>query len=680
MDTHRIIALASPRDRLPRFITLAIAALLLPRGAAGRQILDTIIVQTDTVLAALVRDEDTDNDQKITIDDPRIPGTERGDKRFQFTSTSGKSYEVAGTYYLANLLQDLALARAEGRAAAPLAGSRLFAPPLERFSRAISELYWAGLTRTIDEKGLRQVVVDEKAGPRNGQHYLYVPSTDTPAYRYYIGVAGRHPDWDLRVNWLLPDDAPGNRFGPSGHHGLLSLALTTSERGEVSGVPFVVPGGRFNEMYGWDSYFIILGLLQDGKVEAARGIVDNFVYEIRHYGGVLNANRTYYLTRSQPPFLTSMARAVYQRLPRGTPARDWLRTVVEAAVMEYQNVWTDSLHRTSLGLTRYMDRGRGVPPEVEAGHFRAEFVKVAAARGMDPDSLERRYRSGALSVPELDEYFMHDRAMRESGHDTSYRLEGICASLVTVDLNALLYRYEKDLAEILSGEFGGVLLLPDGTRTTAPDWEHRAADRKRLITEYLWDPNEGMFFDYDVVRRIARPYVSATTFYPLWAGLASEEQARQLVAHALPRLEMPGGIAASTESSRGRIGPDRPPRQWDYPYGWAPHQMLLWQGLRNYGYDAVAERLAYRWLYTIVLNASNYNGTVPEKFDVVRRSHEVFAEYGNVGTRFSYITREGFGWTNASFEVGRGILPADLQQKLNSLLPPEWIFHGPAPQ
>ena len=100
---------------------------------------------------------------------------------------------------------------------------------------------------------------------------------------------------------------------------------------------------------------------------------------------------------------------------------------------------------------------------------------------------------------------------------------------------------------------------------------------------------------------------------------------------------------------------------------------MTWLGLKEYGYDAIARRLIYKWLYTITINAAQYNGTVPEKFDVVTRSHQVFAEYGNVGTKFSYITREGFGWTNASYQIGLSMLPKQMRQKLNELVPPEWL-------
>ena len=130
---------------------------------------------------------------------------------------------------------------------------------------------------------------------------------------------------------------------------------------------------------------------------------------------------------------------------------------------------------------------------------------------------------------------------------------------------------------------------------------------------------------------------------------------------------------ASTEESRGPITPDHPLRQWDYPYGWSPHQILVWRGLQRYGDERDARRLAYRWLFTITVNAALYNGTVPEKFDVVKRTHAVFAEYGNVGTTFSYITKEGFGWTNTSYQLGLDLLTSSLRAELNRLVPPEWI-------
>ena len=300
-----------------------------------------------------------------------------------------------------------------------------------------------------------------------------------------------------------------------------------------------------------------------------------------------------------------------------------------------------------------------MPPETEPGHFDGVLKPYADAAGLDVREYGERYRRRELTEPALDAYFVHDRTVRESGHDTSYRLEGCAARLCTVDLNSLLYKYERDLA----GVRGGAL------------WQERAERRRRLMDELLWDEKRGMYFDYDLETGRTE-FESVTTLYPLWAGLASKEQARRLVEEALPRFEVAGGLVSGSAASRGPITPERPQRQWDYPFGWPPHQMLAWQGLVNYGYRDVAERLAYRWLLMITRNAADYNGTVPEKYDVVNCTHQVFAEYGNVGTEFDYITREGFGWMNASYQVGLALLSAERRAHLEALTPVEAVFAG----
>jgi alpha,alpha-trehalase len=147
-----------------------------------------------------------------------------------------------------------------------------------------------------------------------------------------------------------------------------------------------------------------------------------------------------------------------------------------------------------------------------------------------------------------------------------------------------------------------------------------------------------------------------------------------LVKNAIPLLMEKGGIAGCDKESRGEISENRPARQWDYPNGWAPHQMMAWKGLINYGFVDEAQELIYRWLYMITKNAVDYNGTIPEKYDVVEATHKVFAEYGNVGTDFEYITQEGFGWMNASYQYGLQLLKSTYRSKLNDLMAPELIF------
>ena len=191
------------------------------------------------------------------------------------------------------------------------------------------------------------------------------------------------------------------------------------------------------------------------------------------------------------------------------------------------------------------------------------------------------------------------------------------------------------------------------------------------------------------MRRRRSGYVAATTLVPLWASppnlcqvsLLTAERARRVRDGALAELEVAGGLLAT--SARSLAGVQLPrtlvrdgsgnfsyrlsERQWEAPNGWAPHQMLAWIGLHQFGFERDARRLAYRWLGTIVENAANYHGTVPEKFDVVRRSHRVFQEYGNVNTEFSYIASEGFGWMNASFVVGLTLLDPSERRALSEL-------------
>ena len=642
--------------------------------SVGQHRPSTVKVDVNTNLASLMHDEDTDGDLRITVNDTLVGGTERGDKTFKLNLANTQLFEVTGAYPLANLLQELKLAQEARHDTTELNLEKIFERPVEHISRNIRELYWDGLTRRIDEQGLLAIMSDEKSKTIDGFSYLYVPAADDAAFNYFVNVGRRHANWKLKVVRLPEHITPQYVRSLDGRHGILTLSLERGGGGSLDGVPFVVPGGRFNEMYGWDSYFIVLGLLQDGRIELAKSMIDNAVYEINKYGAILNANRTYYLTRSQPPFLTSMASEGYKHLPRNEAHRQWLKTVLDAAIQEYHHVWNSSTRLTSTGLSRYFDDGIGVPPEVERGHFDAAFARYARKLGIGAEEIEQGYRSGALKLPELDEYFVHDRCMRESGHDTSYRLEACCADVVTVDLNSLLFKYEMDIATLIKQEFDGTLLLSEGKTEKASTWALRAINRRFRMNNNLWDEGKGMFLDYDFVRERKKEYVSATTFYPMWAMLASREQAELLVKKALPLLEMLGGVVASTEQSRGPVSSDRPLRQWDYPYGWAPHQMLVWQGLKNYGYDSVAHRLIYKWLYTITRNAVDYNGTVTEKYDVERRTHQVFAEYGNVGTKFTYITREGFGWTNASYQIGVVSLPAELLEKLNDLVPPERVF------
>ncbi|MFT4645853.1 MAG: alpha,alpha-trehalase, partial [Planctomycetota bacterium] len=412
------------------------------------------------------------------------------------------------------------------------------------------------------------------------------------------------------------------------------------------------------------------GLIIDGKVALAKAMADNFQYEIENYGKILNANRSYYLTRTQPPFYTSLIREVFEV----TQDREWLKSHLKTAIKEYESVWMVQGKRlTKNGLNRFLADGLGVPPECEAGHFDAIFSPLARELNISIEHYIEGYQNGKIKNVLLDVYFLNDRSVRESGHDTSYRIDGNCAELNLVDLNAFLYKYETDFAEIIALEFGDNFTF-NHQNYTGNFWYQKAAQRKQLADAYLWNEEKGMYFDYNIKTASKSIFVSATTLTPLWSKMASKKQAEKLVKTALPLLKMEGGIVGSTQESAGEISTKRPQRQWDYPNGWAPHQMLIWRGLLHYKYKNEAQELIYRWLFMITKNAVDYNGTIPEKYDVVSATHKVFAEYGNVGTDFEYITDEGFGWMNASYQYGLTLLNKEYKEHLNKLTTPNKLF------
>lgn len=392
--------------------------------------------------------------------------------------------------------------------------------------------------------------------------------------------------------------------------------------------PYVVPGGRFNEMYGWDSYFINVGLLHDGEIARARDMVDNFVYQVTHYGTILNANRTYYLTRSQPPLLTPMVRDVY----RHTLDRTWLAGTWQA-IERYYAFWTTPPHLdATTGLSRYYDTGEGPAPEVvsdekdEAGRTHYDRVKAFyRTTPIDDYDVTEFYDRAADRLTPL--FYKGDRSMRESGFDPSNRFGPFSVDIVhyaPVCLNSLLYQMEVDAAAI-AAELG---------RDDVTIWHQRAERRRAAIGRYLWDEEAGLYFDFNVRHGRRRPYEFATTFYPLWVGAASPDQARRVVT-SLPRLEAAGGLLTSTVRSGS---------QWDAPFGWAPLQLIAVRGLRRYGFDDDADRIASKFLELVTKEFEEHR-VIVEKYDVVARESEVSA-----GITFGYSSNEiGFGWTNAAY-------------------------------
>ncbi len=434
---------------------------------------------------------------------------------------------------------------------------------------------------------------------------------------------------------------------------------------------YVVPGGRFNEMYGWDSYFILLGLVQDGHVPLAKGMVENFFFEIENYGSVLNANRTYFLTRSQPPFLSSMIDEIYRR----TADKVWLARAYHDAEQDYA-LWTRAPHLAGdTGLARYSDLGSGPVPEMadDSTYYPdvirwllahpgagaqylvrgAESPSAAEARTLAMTSCDVTSSRTCLHAwaegHRLTATFYHgDRAMRESGFDTSFRFgpfSGSTDEFAPVDLNSLLYKYAMDMAK-----FASELGLPDQTA----EWTRRARTRKAAIDHYLWHPETGLYEDFDFVSGKASTYPFVSTFYPLWAGVATPAQASAVHSH-LDLFACAGGVQTSTYVSGV---------QWDAPFGWAPTNYITIVGLAQSGFGRDAQRLARAFRQTVQRNYLR-DGTIREKYNVVNES-------ANIELAAGYKTNViGFGWTNAVYSRLGTLLNASQTYSSAVLLAPE---------
>jgi alpha,alpha-trehalase len=424
----------------------------------------------------------------------------------------------------------------------------------------------------------------------------------------------------------------------------------------------------------------------------------------------------------------------------GQVGREWMQRGVRASVKELLGVWMAKPRLDDIGMCKYHPEGIGIPPETEPSHFDHVLLPFATKYGVTVKEFVDLYQSGKVIEKGLDEYFLHDRAVRESGHDTTYRFEKRCAFLATVDLNSLIYKYEVDVCGLVqkyyNGRVGlrvkrgvddlflkgflkwkkvvevyggkgvdkgwdsywarGIVVLEDynvvvessGIGYVPPQTNesfflisipatlfHEMSETMReKVERYCWDNETKMYYDYDCSIQVQSIYKSATTFWTLWAGIPTPERAKEMVDAALIALKEVGGLVSGTEDSRGMISLDRPNRQWDYPFGWAPHQILAWEGLKKYGFNEEKEELVYRWLYVITKSFVDFNGVVPEKFDVVETTHLVDVEYGNVGVDFEGVVMEGFGWMNASVQVGLREIGEGLKRVLANVTHPDDVF------
>ena len=395
---------------------------------------------------------------------------------------------------------------------------------------------------------------------------------------------------------------------------------------------YVVPGGRFREVYYWDSYFTMLGLVQNGRTDLVKNMLDNFAHLINMVGHIPNGNRTYYLTRSQPPYLAAMV-GLYAR------ATDTARALAYLDAMEKEHAfWMDGADTLAVGhayrrvvrlsdsvvLNRYWDdsdepRPESFRPDVEIGQTVAESLRA--------------------------KFYRNARATAESGWDFSSRwmrnpkdlrtLETI--DLIPVDLNSLLFNSERTIAA-----FASFRHRRDGGQddAVARRFEQQADARGRAILA-MYDAKEGFFFD----RRwrtgelvTDRPSLAAAE--PLYFGIATDDQGKHVAARLERDFLKPGGFVTTNFMSG---------QQWDGPNGWPPLEWLAIEGVRRYGRADLADKAAGRWL-ALLDRTYRATGRMMEKYDVVSTNKRAGGG--------EYPTQDGFGWTNGvALALLKGLVP-----------------------
>lgn len=378
---------------------------------------------------------------------------------------------------------------------------------------------------------------------------------------------------------------------------------------------YVVPGGRFREIYYWDSYFTMLGLAESGRLDLIEDMLNNFAYLIETVGFIPNGNRTYYLGRSQPPFFAAMV-SLYGEVAGEDKAVQYL-----SALQKEYDFWMagrDQLSAENPSVARVVRLSDGEVLNRYYDNFdrpRPEAYKEDSelAETLSEEAASRMYRDL--------------RAAAESGWDFSTRWfeDGetfgsiVTTSIIPVDLNALLYNLEQTLARLY-----GV----SGDQESSNLYSEYAAQRLKAVSHHLWDSELGTFRDLNFVASEFTPVVSLAMLYPLYFRMATQEQATEVARLLEDQFLFPGGFVSTLNESG---------QQWDYPNGWPPLQWLAAKGLMNYGFDELAATGAERWL---AINEKIYaeEKKMMEKYNVTDTSLKAGGG--------EYPTQDGFGWTN----------------------------------
>lgn len=355
------------------------------------------------------------------------------------------------------------------------------------------------------------------------------------------------------------------------------------DKGSLIGLPnpYIVPSDSqvFQEQYYWDSYPVVRALIDHPKYSGlAIGMVDNLLHLVERFGIVPNASRFYFLSRSQPPLLSSMVFIVYGK----TQDKNWFKRAIALVEREYKDVW---MGKTHLANFRLVWRG-----------------------------LSRYYDINAID----------SLAEAESGWDMTSRFMGKCLDFLPVDLNCLLYLYEKDFEKAYA-------LL--GDKKKSDNYKKAAEKRSATINQLMWNGKTGYYFDFDFANQKRSHLTTVAGIYPLNVGIALKKQAEKIVEILERELQKKYGVVQSVRFVENK--------QWDWPNGWAPIQVRVVEGLMRYGYNRLAHRLVKKWLY-LNIKVFKETGQLWEKYDVV---------HGTIGMPDRYPTPHGFAWTNACFLI-----------------------------
>ena len=367
--------------------------------------------------------------------------------------------------------------------------------------------------------------------------------------------------------------------------------------------PYNVPcaSGMFQEMYYWDTYFTNRGLIIDGDLEQARNNTENLLAMAGRFGFVLNGNRVEFLNNSQPPFMSQAVREIYE----ATMDKEWLSGTLSAIEKEY--TFYTTTRNSEIGLSRY----DAVMPISDSQKKRAVEILIDRL-GYTPDVSYDELARGLYAVG-------------ESGWDINPRMTYHAYDYAVAELNSLIYSIESNM-EFFCRELG--------RKSDADMWQSRKEKRAELCRKYL-KGDDGIFYDYDLVKGERTALLSAACYYPLYFGMATDEEAKAAV-KKLPELETEWGIVTveKCDHIKGRF-------QWGYPNGWPPMQQIVVGGLLRYGYIEDAERIARKFL-TLMEKVFSETGHLWEKYDVVKGSADALAEYE---------TPAMLGWTYGTYRV-----------------------------